>query len=46
MLLLIALIGLWIWAWPESKDEKWFREIGQELISGASSLITASKRWE
>ena len=31
MLLLTALIGFWIWAWPDSRDERWFREIGQEL---------------
>jgi cytochrome b len=41
MLLLTALIGFWIWAWPASKDEKLFLEIGQELISGASALISA-----
>jgi hypothetical protein len=33
MLLLTALIGCWIWAWPDSRDERWFREIGQELKS-------------
>jgi cytochrome b len=31
MLLLTALIGFWIWAWPDSRDERWLREIGQEL---------------
>ena len=31
MLLLAAVIGFWVWAWPESKDESWFREIGQEI---------------
>jgi cytochrome b len=31
MLLLTALIGLWIWAWPDSRDERWLREIGQGL---------------
>ena len=33
ILLLTALIGFWIWAWPDSRDERWFREIGQELKS-------------
>jgi cytochrome b len=33
MLLLTALIGCWILAWPESRNEQWFREIGQELKS-------------
>ena len=33
MLLLTALIGCWIWAWPDSRDERWFREIGQALKS-------------
>ena len=33
MLLLTALIGFWIWAWPDSRDESWFREIGQGLKS-------------
>ncbi len=32
MLLLTALIGFWIWAWPDSKDERWFREIGHGLM--------------
>ena len=31
MLLLTVLIGCWIWAWPESRNEQWFREIGQAL---------------
>ena len=31
LLLLAAVIGFWVWAWPESKDESWFREIGQEI---------------
>jgi cytochrome b len=31
MLLLTALIGFWIWAWPDSRDERWLHEIGQEL---------------
>jgi cytochrome b len=33
MLLLTTLIGLWIWAWPDSRDERWFCEIGQEVKS-------------
>ena len=31
MFLLAALIGCWIWAWPDSRDESWLRGIGQEL---------------
>jgi cytochrome b len=31
MLLLTALIGFWIWAWPDSRDERWLHEIGQGL---------------
>ena len=31
ILLLVALLGFWIWAWPESRDERWLRGIGQEL---------------
>lgn len=31
MLLLTALIGFWIWAWPDSRDERWLYEIGQGL---------------
>lgn len=31
MLLLTALIGCLIWAWPDSKDAQWFSEIGQWL---------------
>ena len=32
MLLLTVLIGCLIWAWPESRNERWFREIGQGLM--------------
>jgi cytochrome b len=31
MLLLTTFIGFWIWAWPDSRDGRWLREIGQEL---------------
>jgi cytochrome b len=31
MLLLTALIGFWIWAWPDSRDWMWLCEIGQVL---------------
>ncbi len=31
MFFLMVLIGCWIWAWPDSRDEIWFREIGQGL---------------
>jgi cytochrome b len=31
MLLLTALIGFWIWVWPDSRDERWLCEIGQGL---------------
>ena len=34
MLLLTALIGFWIWSWPDSRDERWLREIGQGLKWG------------
>ena len=34
LLLLTALIGFLIGAWPESKDEQWFFEIGQWLKRG------------
>lgn len=32
ILLLTALIGFWIWAWPDSKDGSWFREMGRGLM--------------
>jgi cytochrome b len=32
MLLLTVLIGCLIWAWPASRNERWFREIGQGLM--------------
>ena len=32
MLLLMSLIGFWIWAWPDSKDAKWLHEVGQEVM--------------
>jgi cytochrome b len=32
MLLITVLIGCLIWAWPESRNERWFREIGQGLM--------------
>ena len=41
LLLLTALIGFWIWAWPDSRDEKWLSEIGRGL-GGVSALITTS----
>jgi len=41
MLLLTALIGFWIWAWPDSRDERWLSEIGRGL-GGVSALITTS----
>jgi cytochrome b len=31
LLLLTVLIGSWIWAWPDSRDEKWVREIASGL---------------
>jgi cytochrome b len=31
LLLLTALIGFLIWAWPDSTDAPWFSEIGQRL---------------
>jgi cytochrome b len=34
ILLLTAIIGFWIWAWPDSRDERWLREIGQGLNWG------------
>ncbi len=43
MLLLTALIGFWIWAWPDSRDMKWLCEIGQRL-NGVSALIIAPTR--
>jgi len=41
MLLLTALIGFWIWAWPDSRDERWLSEIGRGL-GRVSALITTS----
>ena len=32
MLLLTVLIGCLIWAWPESRNEQWFWEVGQALM--------------
>ena len=43
MLLLTALMGFWIWAWPDSRDMKWLCEIGQRL-NGVSALIIAPTR--
>ena len=43
MFLLTALIGFWIWAWPDSRDMKWLCEIGQRL-NGVSALIIAPTR--
>jgi cytochrome b len=43
MLLLTALIGFWIWAWPDSRDMRWLYEIGQGL-NRVSALIIGPTR--